>query len=131
MKLASVASLEGLVRLSVARLKAGARSTHRLVAALARADGRTDHWAAAVLFAMLVVLVAFTFRDYAISNDEEVQQQYGELRYLRRPPPAFRADRRRRHCRRLGRRTRHWRSARGALCHLGAFDLRRLVWRDV
>ena len=28
---------------------------------------------------MLVVLVAFTFRDYAISNDEEVQQQYGEL----------------------------------------------------
>ena len=73
MKLASVASLEGLVRLSVARLKAGARSTHRLVAALARGDGRTDHWAAAVLFAMLVVLVAFTFRDYAISNDEEVR----------------------------------------------------------
>ena len=79
MKLASAASPEGLVRLSVARLKAGARSTHRLVAALARGDGRTDHWAAAVLFAMLVVLVAFTFRDYAISNDEEVQQQYGEL----------------------------------------------------
>ena len=78
MKLASVASLQGPVRLSVARLQAGARSTHRLVAALARA-GRTDHWAAAVLFAMLVVLVAFTFRDYAISNDEEVQQQYGEL----------------------------------------------------
>jgi hypothetical protein len=78
-KLASAASPEGLVRLSVARLKAGARSTHRLVAALARGDGRTDHWAAAVLFAMLVVLVAFTFRDYAISNDEEVQQQYGEL----------------------------------------------------
>jgi hypothetical protein len=78
-KRASVASLEELVRLSVARLKDGARSTHRLVAALARADGRTDHWAAAVLFATLVVLVAFTFRDYAISNDEEVQQQYGEL----------------------------------------------------
>ena len=34
-------------------------------------------------------------------------------------------------CRRLGRRTRHWRCTRGALCRLGACDLRRLVWRDV
>lgn len=44
---------------------------------LERAD-RYDA-AAAVLFGALVVLVAFTFRDYAISNDEEVQQHYAEL----------------------------------------------------
>ncbi|MFZ3357260.1 MAG: hypothetical protein WA177_00745, partial [Xanthobacteraceae bacterium] len=35
--------------------------------------------AAAALFVALVALVALTFRDYAISNDEEVQQRYGEL----------------------------------------------------
>jgi hypothetical protein len=35
--------------------------------------------AAALLFGALVVLVLCTFRDYAISNDEEVQQRYGEL----------------------------------------------------
>lgn len=35
--------------------------------------------AAAALFAALLVLVACTFRDYAISNDEEVQQRYGEM----------------------------------------------------
>jgi hypothetical protein len=34
---------------------------------------------AALLFAALVVLVGVTFGDYAISNDEEVQQRYGEL----------------------------------------------------
>ena len=34
---------------------------------------------AALLFAALVVLVGLTFGDYAISNDEEVQQRYGEL----------------------------------------------------
>jgi Dolichyl-phosphate-mannose-protein mannosyltransferase len=44
---------------------------------LERAD-RYDA-AAAVLFGALIVLVAFTFRDYAISNDEEVQQHYAEL----------------------------------------------------
>ena len=32
-----------------------------------------------MLFGALIALVAFTFRDYAISNDEEVQQRYGEL----------------------------------------------------
>ena len=32
-----------------------------------------------VLFAALLVLVALTFRDYGISNDEEVQHRYGEL----------------------------------------------------
>lgn len=35
--------------------------------------------AAVLLFGALVVLVALTFGDYAISNDEEVQQRYGEL----------------------------------------------------
>lgn len=35
--------------------------------------------AAALLFAVLFVLAAWTFRDYAISNDEEVQQRYGEM----------------------------------------------------
>ncbi len=42
---------------------------------------RVDRYdlAAALLFATLLVLVAFTFGDYAISNDEEVQQRYGEL----------------------------------------------------
>jgi len=44
---------------------------------LARAD-RYDA-AAAALFGALVILVAFTFHDYAISNDEEVQQHYAEL----------------------------------------------------
>jgi len=34
---------------------------------------------AAVLFGLLIILVLATFRDYAISNDEEVQQRYGEL----------------------------------------------------
>ncbi len=44
---------------------------------LARVDGYD--LAAMLLFGMLIVLVAFTFGDYAISNDEEVQQRYGEL----------------------------------------------------
>ena len=35
--------------------------------------------AAAALFGTLIALVALTFRDYAISNDEAVQQRYGEL----------------------------------------------------
>ncbi len=42
-----------------------------------RADGYD--LAAVLLFGALVVLVAVTFGDYAISNDEEVQQRYGEL----------------------------------------------------
>src|SRR5581483_11677931 len=32
-----------------------------------------------LLLAVLVVLVLLTFKDYAISNDEEVQQRYGEM----------------------------------------------------
>jgi hypothetical protein len=35
--------------------------------------------AAVALFGLLIILVLTTFRDYAISNDEEVQQRYGEL----------------------------------------------------
>jgi Dolichyl-phosphate-mannose-protein mannosyltransferase len=35
--------------------------------------------ATALLFIALIVLVIATFRDYAISNDEEVQQHYGAL----------------------------------------------------
>ena len=35
--------------------------------------------AALLLFGTLIALVAFTFKDYAISNDEEVQQRYGEM----------------------------------------------------
>jgi len=40
-----------------------------------------DHYdfAAALLFGALMILVALTFGDYAISNDEEVQQRYGEM----------------------------------------------------
>jgi Dolichyl-phosphate-mannose-protein mannosyltransferase len=47
----------------------------------ARRIARADRYdvAAAILFAALIALVAFTFRDYAISNDEEVQQRYGEM----------------------------------------------------
>ena len=43
--------------------------------------GRADRYdaVAAALFTALIVLVAFTFRDYGISNDEEVQQRYAEL----------------------------------------------------
>jgi len=44
---------------------------------LARADA--CDLASAFLFVTLVILIACTFRDYAISNDEEVQQRYGEL----------------------------------------------------
>jgi hypothetical protein len=49
----------------------------RLWRAVARADGYD--LAAIALLGCLVLLVAFTFRHYAISNDEEVQQHYAEL----------------------------------------------------
>ncbi|HEY1747729.1 MAG TPA: glycosyltransferase family 39 protein [Xanthobacteraceae bacterium] len=51
------------------RLKAGGR--------LAHVDGYD--FAAALVFLTLIGLVAFTFGDYGISNDEGVQQHYGEL----------------------------------------------------
>jgi Dolichyl-phosphate-mannose-protein mannosyltransferase len=57
--------------------EAVARSGRRCKALLARSD-RYD-LAAALLLGALVALVTLTFRDYAISNDEEVQQHYGEL----------------------------------------------------
>lgn len=46
-----------------------------------KALARADHYdlAAVLLLGVLLLLVAFTFRDYAISNDEEVQQRYAEL----------------------------------------------------
>jgi hypothetical protein len=63
--------------LSDSRCDAGAGLGHRFIALLARID-RCD-LAATALFGVLVALIAFTFRDYAISNDEEVQQHYGAL----------------------------------------------------
>jgi hypothetical protein len=38
-----------------------------------------DEVAVVLLLAALVILAILTFRDYAISNDEEVQHRYGEL----------------------------------------------------
>jgi len=56
---------------------------HRQAARLSRAGwlARVDchDLAAGLLFAALTVVLAYTFRDYALSNDEEVQQRYGEL----------------------------------------------------
>jgi hypothetical protein len=50
---------------------------HRWVARLAGVE--CYDLAAAALFVVLIALVAATFRDYGISNDEEVQQHYGAL----------------------------------------------------
>jgi hypothetical protein len=61
---------------------AGGFNVFRSVAARTRrAVARADAYdlAALLLFAGLILLVAATFRDYAISNDEEVQQHYAEL----------------------------------------------------
>jgi hypothetical protein len=44
---------------------------------LARIDAYD--FAAGLVFVTLIGLVAFTFGDYGISNDEDVQQRYGEL----------------------------------------------------
>ncbi|MGO9703343.1 MAG: glycosyltransferase family 39 protein, partial [Xanthobacteraceae bacterium] len=49
----------------------------RRLGPFARLDGYD--LAAVLLFGTLIVLVGLTFRDYAISNDEEVQQRYGEM----------------------------------------------------
>lgn len=35
--------------------------------------------AAAILFAAVAAFIIFTFRDYAVSNDEEIQHQYAQL----------------------------------------------------
>ena len=45
------------------------------------AFARTDRYdlATALLLLALAILIGMTFGDYAISNDEEVQQRYGEL----------------------------------------------------
>jgi hypothetical protein len=63
----------GLARITSAIL----RLRGFIPARLAQAD--PFDLAVALLMAALVVLVVFTFKDYAISNDEEVQQRYGEL----------------------------------------------------
>ena len=64
------------------------RIIHRVVKACSRprtamlrrlAHANKFDVAAALFFAALMALVLFTFRDYAISNDEEVQQRYGEM----------------------------------------------------
>jgi hypothetical protein len=75
--LACVAGAISLSRWSAAYRKGGTGLRQRFPAPRARLEGYD--LAAATLFGTLVVLVAFTFRDYAISNDEEVQQRYGEL----------------------------------------------------
>ena len=59
----------GTRAVSVLRRGAGGR--------LARVD--SYDFAVALVFLTLIGLVAFTFGDYGISNDEEVQQRYGEL----------------------------------------------------
>jgi hypothetical protein len=58
--------------------EAGGRRLPRPLAAL---FARVDPYdlAAVLVFGVLVALVALTFGDYGISNDEEVQQRYGEL----------------------------------------------------
>lgn len=42
-------------------------------------EERIYDYACGILIAGLLLLVALTFRDYGISNDEEVQHRYGEL----------------------------------------------------
>lgn len=63
--------------LSRERLRAATRLGARLRERFAACD-RYD-MAVAVLFAVLAVLVPATFHAYAITNDEEVQQRYGEM----------------------------------------------------
>jgi hypothetical protein len=78
MTLTCVFGANGRALFSASLRKAAAHlQNYRWTAALSRAD-RYD-LAAAALFVTLTVLVAVTFRDYAISNDEEVQQHYGAL----------------------------------------------------
>jgi len=72
------AGAEALARgMVVTRRKFAAGVMSRCRARLLRAD--SFDLAAAASFGLLIVLVLTTFRDYAISNDEEVQQRYGEL----------------------------------------------------
>jgi len=77
LRLAREATANRFAVLSAAADKASSHFGFRYVLPLQRLD-RYD-LAAAALFCILILLVGFTFRDYAISNDEEVQQRYGEL----------------------------------------------------
>ena len=65
-------------RWTVARGRESGASLIRQCLSRCRLADRFD-LAAGVLFGVLIILVLATFRDYAISNDEEVQQRYGEL----------------------------------------------------
>jgi hypothetical protein len=68
----------GLARTAIDSFhQAAAFVRRRLPGPLARVDAHD--LVAVLLFGILIVLIAFTFGDYAISNDEEVQQRYGEL----------------------------------------------------
>jgi Dolichyl-phosphate-mannose-protein mannosyltransferase len=76
--LARVPAAKSLVRWLVTACREGVpRLIRRCQSARARVD--FHDLAAALLFGTLLILVGTTFGDYAISNDEEVQQRYGEL----------------------------------------------------
>ena len=72
-----VAGAKSLARPFDACRKKGACLGGRFLALPSRAD-RYD-LVAAMLCVTVLIVIAFTFGDYAISNDEEVQQRYGEL----------------------------------------------------
>lgn len=59
----------------------GQDATRRLALCWRKAAGGVDGYdlAAALMFGTLLILLGATFGAYAISNDEEVQQRYGEL----------------------------------------------------
>ena len=61
----------GAYREAVARWR---RAAPRPLARMDRYD-----FLALLLFGTLIVLIVCTFADYAISNDEEVQQRYGQM----------------------------------------------------
>jgi hypothetical protein len=69
--------VSGALLVASVREAAALLRRQRWVARLARVD--CHDVAAAALFVALLALVTVTFRDYAISNDEEVQQHYGAL----------------------------------------------------
>jgi hypothetical protein len=71
---ASAAGATGFVRWFVGARQQAMAGLRRRLAHVVRHD-----LAALLLFATFAILIAFTFGDYAISNDEEVQQRYGEL----------------------------------------------------
>jgi Dolichyl-phosphate-mannose-protein mannosyltransferase len=73
-----LAGVKALARWAVAKVRKSGAGMIRRCRSLRLFTDPYD-WGAIVLFALLVILVLTTFGDYAISNDEEVQQRYGEL----------------------------------------------------